>query len=336
MAKKTFAIVLNGIEVKTLEELRENFNLEEVITYFKSGELLNWLVDRFYDDEADAIEKISADDKNLTHKLCAALDVECDEDLEFNTRVREKKEILESMTNDQNVIGNAQTTALNQDDLANLLHMGYSTIYLCGESFSVPIRVADKKYIGVLSTPKIKIKADSQEDLDAKNLVFENCKLPFMKETPVEAMKALVAKIFRTNGEWQVVNRYNKVTATYDELTKEQKIIALHVCCQRKYKESEIIFLMIRDDFSDGFALTVDSFCTGGASGKNFVKYSDIREIDERCFSIETKHGEIAFSEYTKFGNRVISVGKRIGMLSKSGSNVFARVKEFLDVAKNF
>ena len=45
----------DGAEVSTLEELRDNFDLEAVVGYFKSGDLLTWLEDRFYDDEADAI-----------------------------------------------------------------------------------------------------------------------------------------------------------------------------------------------------------------------------------------------------------------------------------------
>ena len=199
MAKKTFSIELNGIEVKTLEDLQKNFELEKIVAYFKSGELLDWLNDRFYDDEAEKIENISPDDKNLSQKICAALNVECDEDLEFTQRIREKKKILEEKTDDQNIIDNATTTALNQDDLANLLHMDYQTIFLCGENFTVPIRVSDKKYIGVLSTPKIKIKANSQEELDAKNISFENCILPFMKVIPIEELKELAQKIFNNN-----------------------------------------------------------------------------------------------------------------------------------------
>ena len=175
MAKKTFTLEMNGIEIKTLEDLRKNFNLEKAVEYFKSGKLVDWLADRFYDDEAEKIENISDDDKNLSQKICAALDVECDEDLEFTQRVCEKKKILAEKTDDENIIDNATTTALNQDDLANLLHMDYPTIFLCGENFTVPIRVENKKYIGVLSTPKIKIKANSDEELAAKNISFENC-----------------------------------------------------------------------------------------------------------------------------------------------------------------
>lgn len=199
MTKNTFALVMNGVEVKTLEDLRANFDLEQAVGYFKSGELLDWLADRFYDDEAEAIENISADDKNLTQKICAALGVECDDDLEFTQRLREKKKILASKTDDENIIDNAAITALNQDDLANLLHMNYKKIYLCGENFTVPIHIPDKKYIGVLSTPKIKIKAESQEELDAKNISFENCKLPFIKDS-MEEFKSNVKETLKKAG----------------------------------------------------------------------------------------------------------------------------------------
>ena len=140
----------DGVEVKTLEELRENFDLEKVVAHFKEGTLLEWLEYHFYDDEAEAIESIEVDDRNAPQKICAALNVECDEDLEFTQRIREKKAILSEKTDDQTIIDNATTTAMNQDDLANLLHMDYKKIYLCGEQFNVPIRMTGMNYIGIL------------------------------------------------------------------------------------------------------------------------------------------------------------------------------------------
>lgn len=324
-SKKTFALVLkNDVKVKTLEDLREYFDLEKVVNYFKSGDLLEWLEDRFYDDEAEAIEKISADDKNLSQKICAALGAECDEDFEFTKRIRVKKKILMELTDDENIIDNAMTTALNQDDLANLLHLDYSTIFLCGENFTVPIRVENKKYIGVLSTPKIKIRADSDEELAAKNISFENCKLAWRKETPMEALKALAQKIFGTKGEWPIFDKNNKVVSSYDKLNNAEKIMAVDLCCQRKYKESDVVFMMIRDDFSDGFALTTDAFCTGGASEGYTVKYNEIGDVDGdwRLYIDNQKKGEWReFSTGTMFDdNNALSV----------------KVKKFLDVVKNF
>lgn len=327
MAKKTFSIILkNDVECKTLEDLRENFDLEKAVEYFKSGELLEWLEDRFYDDEAEAIENISADDKNLSAKLCAALGVECDEDLEFTQRVREKKKILAEKTDDENIIDNATITALNQDDLANLLHLDYPKIYLCGESFTVPIRMSGKKYIGVLSTPKIKIKANSDEELAAKNIVFENCKLPWTKETPIEAMKALAAKIFGTNGEWQIIGAGFEVVSSFDKLSRAEKKIAIDMCCHGKYKESEIVFMMIRDDISDGFALAFDAFCTGGKSGGNIIKYKDIKYVEaEYDFEIYGNGRNMTYAARWFERDNIFYCNK----------NCREKVKKFLDVVKN-
>ena len=276
---KTFALELkDGIEVKTIEELRENFDLEKVVEYFKDGKLLEWLEDHFYDDEAEAIEAIEVDDKNAPQKICAALNVECDEDLEFTQRIREKKAILSEKTDDQTIIDNATTTAMNQDDLANLLHMDYKKIYLCGELFNVPIRMTDMNYIGILDTPKIKIKANSDEELEAKNIKFENCKLPWTKESPVEQLKALVNKIFDNNDKWQIVDDNNNVVSNYSQLDKTEKAMILNML--GKYKESEVAYIRVSQDFSSGFAFTADSFCTSGKMGNNIIKYNDINFIE--------------------------------------------------------
>lgn len=300
MAKKTFALELNGLEIKTLEDLQKNFNLEQVVNYFKSGELLDWLADRFYDDEADAIENISADDKNLSQKICAALGVECDEDIEFTQRIRAKKKILMELTDDENIINNATTTALNQDDLANLLHMDYSTIYLCGENFTVPIRIQNKKYIGVLSTPKIKIKANSDEELAEKNIYFENCILPFQnKKNQIDMIKNIFNANFPSNIEkFLFLRRGWGSNQQKNNITDDLKNFCIKMVCQDKYKENEIIHMEIDDNCTHGWALTYDSFCCGGIAGKIIIKYKNIFSAGEDiqandAFKIQySKNGE--------------------------------------------
>ena len=260
----------DGAEVSTLEELRDNFDLEAVVGYFKNGDLLTWLEDRFYDDEADAISEIDAEDRNLTAKICAALNVECDDNLEFIQRVREKKSILSDKTDDETIIDNAVSTALNQEDLAALIQMDYKTIYLCGELFNVPIRVPNMKYIGILGTPKIKIRAKSQEEVDAKQISFENVQLPWQKAAPIEELKALAEKIFQTGGKFPIIDYSKTLTGkkhknlSFDQLDKTEKSAALRMVCQGKYSEHQIAFMQLTEDLSSGFALTTDSFCTGG------------------------------------------------------------------------
>ena len=67
MAKKIrFPLKMNGTDVRTIEELRANFNLESVLGYFANGKLSTWLKDRYYDNEAGAIDELSPTDEKLS------------------------------------------------------------------------------------------------------------------------------------------------------------------------------------------------------------------------------------------------------------------------------
>ena len=175
-----FPLKMRGVDVRNLEDLRENFDLNAAVAYFKDGKLLKWLEARYYDDEADEVSSLNESASDFREKLCAALGVEFEGD---DSRVEEKKNRLRELTDDESIIDNAAVTALNQEDLADLLDAGTSTIYLCGTRFSIPIRVTDKKYIGVLDTPEIKIRANSQAELDAQNISFVNVRLPWTSPT---------------------------------------------------------------------------------------------------------------------------------------------------------
>ena len=172
----------DGVEVRSLEELRKHFDLDRVIEYFRDGKLLEWLQDRYYDEEAELISAINESDDHSSEELCKALGVDPDKyvlDPEFIERIKEKKSFLQSKTDDTEIIKNAKITALTQEDLADLLDLDESLIYLCGEEFHIPIRVAGKHYIGILDRPKVKIKATSQEEIDSNGIILENVELPW-------------------------------------------------------------------------------------------------------------------------------------------------------------
>lgn len=325
----------DGAEVSTLEELRDNFDLELVVEYFKKGELLEWLEDRFYDDEADAISEIEANDKNLTAKICAALNVECDDNLEFIQRVREKKSILREKTDDETIIDNAVSTALNQEDLAALIQMDYKTIYLCGEQFNVPIRIAGVKYIGILGTPKIKIRAKTQEELDAKQISFENVQLPWQKAAPIEELKALAEKIFQTGGKFPIV-KGGKQISTFDQLDKDEKSAALRMVCQGKYAEHQIAFMQLTEDLSSGFALTVDSFCTGGGVGSNLILYKDIKNVGYGYSGSHGYHLSINDICLPASYDDEKACENLFGEVSLFGETNYKKIEKFLNVVKNF
>ena len=182
--KIKFALEMaDGIEVRSLEELREYFDLDKVIECFHDGKLLEWLQDRYYDEEAELISAINEDDEHSSEELCKALGVDPDKyvlDPEFIERINEKKLFLQQKTDDTDIIKNAKITALNQEDLADLLDLNEPLIYLCGEEFHIPIRITGKHYIGIFDKPKVNIKATSQEELDSNDIILENVELPWL------------------------------------------------------------------------------------------------------------------------------------------------------------
>ena len=185
--KVKFALEMaDGTKVRiSIEELRQHFDMQSVASYYLSGKLFEWLEDRYYDDEAAKIEELDKDAPNLNAQLCAIIGVDASKfdalDVEAVERLNEKKSILRQKTSDSTIIDNAMITALTQEDLADLLDLESPIIYLCGDKFNIPIRVEHKKYVGVLGTPKIEIRATSDDDLKAKDIIFENVILPWNK-----------------------------------------------------------------------------------------------------------------------------------------------------------
>ena len=169
----------NGAEVRTLDELKENFDLESVLGYFTDGKLATWLADRYYDIEAQKVSELDADSSNLKAQLCAVFGIEFAEeqaddiDIDVINRRNEKKNILSQLTDDAEVLNNIDSVALNQDDLLDCYDLGLSTIYLVGDTvFSIPVSVTNVTYIGLCGA-KVEIRATGNVDFNEKNITFE-------------------------------------------------------------------------------------------------------------------------------------------------------------------
>ena len=48
----------NGKQVRSLQELRDNWDLEKVLGYYLNGRLAKWLNDRYYAEEAEKIQQL--------------------------------------------------------------------------------------------------------------------------------------------------------------------------------------------------------------------------------------------------------------------------------------
>lgn len=154
MAKKLkFPLILaNDVQVRSLDELQKNFDLEKIIVYYTEGKLQAWLSDRYYDDKVQALENLNEKDVDFVEKLCVILEVNeslaKDSIADFKVN-GVKKAILKKWTSDENILNHLEQVAMNQEELEVILQGKEKAIYLCGEHFQIPSGFENRKYIQV-------------------------------------------------------------------------------------------------------------------------------------------------------------------------------------------
>ncbi len=181
MAKKIrFPLKMkNGAEVRTLDELKENFDLESVLGYFTDGKLSTWLADRYYDEKSEAVAALSADMPDLNAKLCKILEVEyeaeADEtDVDLIARRREKLQIISGVTDNREILDNIDLVAMDQDELFDILDESPDTVYLYGDKFEIPFGKKNISYIGINKPLVIIDKSKYSEDFEESGISFRN------------------------------------------------------------------------------------------------------------------------------------------------------------------
>lgn len=170
MAPK-FPLIMSGKSVRTIADLRKYFDLETVLGYYSDGQLLRWLEDRYYNEEAEKIRALEVPSEKFNQKLCeilgAAYSKEEDKGLDISTAVKNiknkerhkgRRELLEKYTADEKILSSDDIVAFSQEELDALVQKIYSlkpdddgkrVIYLCGEHFNIPANIEDIIYRGV-------------------------------------------------------------------------------------------------------------------------------------------------------------------------------------------
>ena len=180
----------NGTDVRTLDELKENFDLESVLGYFTDGRLATWLSDRYYDEKAEAVAALSADMPDLNAKLCEILEVEyeaeADEtDVELIARRREKLQIISGVTDNREILDNIDRVAMEQDELFDILDESPERVYLYGDKFEIPFGKKNISYIGV-NKPIVVLEKEKgiylykENDIKFSNVKFEDTINPYV------------------------------------------------------------------------------------------------------------------------------------------------------------
>ncbi|WP_104706532.1 hypothetical protein [Helicobacter bizzozeronii] len=74
-----FALTCDGEKITSLEQLKEHFNLLDVLEHYKTNTLWRWLRSRGYESELQGIEAITAtQDTEVLSALCEVFGIEAD------------------------------------------------------------------------------------------------------------------------------------------------------------------------------------------------------------------------------------------------------------------
>ena len=178
MAKKIrFPLEMdNGVEVRSMEELRNNFSLGRVLEYIQNGKLVTWLRDRYENNIADAIAELDKTDSELPKKVSAIFDVPYDEKTEEELKQAieraERIKHLKEFTDEKQFVDEIDKVAFDQDELYDLLDEEVKEIYLCGDRFAIPLSVQAVSYKGI-NNPVVVIDSKTEVDWLAKGIKLE-------------------------------------------------------------------------------------------------------------------------------------------------------------------
>lgn len=171
--------VANGVQARNLDELKNNWDMEKILLYFTNGRLSSWLQDRYYTELAAQVASVDDEDSRIIQrKLCKIFGVEYDEhiiDIDLLNEKNRRLEIVKAYTCDERVLKNISCVAFDQEELAELLDAGEELIFLCNNTFSIPLTVTDKHYVGI-GDVIVEISSKTVIDFDELGIKFDNIK----------------------------------------------------------------------------------------------------------------------------------------------------------------
>lgn len=68
-------MLMNGKKIDSLEDLRINFNISDLVKNFQRGELSKWLLDLGYVEKSTQLDRLSKNESMLLTKICEILEI---------------------------------------------------------------------------------------------------------------------------------------------------------------------------------------------------------------------------------------------------------------------
>ena len=297
-------LIVNGKEIHLLDELRENFDAEEILKALNDGSLKGFLTSHYYEREANAIAGLTLESKDCLKKICTALNVDyLKQDFVMTPEVEARLEVIKQFTTDEKILQNFSQIALNQEELATLLNNGEKTIYLCHNKFSIPLSQSNITYIGI-DNPTIE-NAFTSEQYKKAGIMVKNINLPFNTSKEMSEYALNVAK---QNG-YDDYSENNSPIATYfhNKLKSYERFShvrlpydssASHKEFHSEYAAKQALKDYLRKPYDAASALvsTCNSKCVARTTADDYAKaildcFEPIRDNLKTLFALKNKSG---------------------------------------------
>lgn len=159
--------------IRTIEELKQSFDLKSVLEYYYNGKLAEWLTDRGYDKYAEQVAALDDSNDDFEKKLCNIFDAEYVASVQEEVSAEDvealvgRKEKVRQYTDDTDILDNSESVVFSQEELEALLQDDANqTIYLAGDEFVISGDYRDRTYIG-LNNPMLKFLNWEETDWDS-------------------------------------------------------------------------------------------------------------------------------------------------------------------------
>ena len=258
MAVKTIKFPLemkDGVHVRTIPELKENFDVEKVVGYFLDGRLKKWLDSRWYEDESEAISNLDEKDPMLAQHLCNIFEVECaaeEINLEMIAEKNARIKKLKQYTDEEEILKNIDAVAFNQEELAELYENNIKRIYLCEGEFKIPKSKKNLEYIIINAKEVEGLEKKDSEETNLKRIETneEQKKKEFIKKVLPEIHRSLYSNakycpsMFKDMKYNELCRGYGSESSLSDILLRGIRIIRTQKCFDLDIKDYEMVAVM--------------------------------------------------------------------------------------------
>ena len=169
-------VMKNGEEVRDIEALRENFDIESAAEYYSNGKLERWLENNYYDDILEKVRELTGDEDDFGELLAKALGAEWDGSEKINLRSimkgTELREQLKPYVSEEE-LEKMEHIADTQEELERLVQSGCSPVYLFGKTFSIREWMGNTEFIGI-GCPVVDLEIHSREEFQKKKIKLQD------------------------------------------------------------------------------------------------------------------------------------------------------------------